>query len=172
MVAAALDELADIASDALPPPPLPVELPTAAAVVAGGGESDAAGISIAVGGADGAPVATAAELWTAAARTTTTAKKTDPNGAVDWGTQSGRRACDRRGCPVARLLDLEASLRGTGAGGEGGGGRVHLRGEGELRRLVRSVRALAEAGAGVASDRDRAVSEVWVRIVEMPSKRP
>lgn len=54
----------------------------------------------------------------------------------------------------------EAGAEDGGSGGEGTGTGWCFDGRGQLRTVVRAVRALAEAAARIATDRDRAASEV------------
>lgn len=103
-------------------------------------------------------------------------------GSPCGGDSSGRD----RSVAIAKLSQLEAGIRagrmvdharkdaaggemGTGRqggrGGDGGGRGVYLPEEAELRRVVRAVRTLAEAGARVAADRDGALNEVCVGFV-------
>lgn len=146
--ASALDELAELVFEALPPLSSPPPLPVAAASAGEG-----AGISGECDGSGGG----------------------GGNGGGGSGGGGGREAA------LAGLAALEARLarvsyggggdgeegheagaEGAGGGGEGKGARWCFDGKGELRRAVRVVRALAEAAARAAGDRDRATSEVRV----------
>lgn len=144
---AVLDELAELIFEALPQPPLPPPPPSVSQPPGRGGKGK--GEEEGGGEGRGASAAAPAEACGGGGR----------GGALEGLAGLEARLQDCGGADGAEVGDRGAQDE---AGLGGGGGDPCLEGRGQLRRAVRAVMTLVEAGARATADRDRAANEVCI----------
>lgn len=185
VITAAVDELAELASEVIPPLP-----PFETSFTQGRGQNETKGNKEHAGRVGAFVVISEAVGIPAATVTNGRSVQVQGDGHA-CGTQYGYGSAShcRRDDAMKKLAEVDIKLRRRGAseltntngrtenGAERGPGWIGsgdregglcavVLGNSEIRRAVRAVRALADAGVRVAADRDRAIIEVCVYLLD------